>query len=168
MLLVSLAAIDEAYAARAATQKTVAATVVRVIDGDTVVVADEQARTYHLRLAGIDAPERKQQFGEEAREALDDLPGRHVTLYLRKHDRYGRYIGSIWLDNTDISLRQIRQGWAWHYARYAAEQPVAERTRYAQAQQEAQQHHTGLWQQADPLPPWDFRHAARGTTPNSP
>ncbi len=141
--------------------KSVDAIIARVIDGDTVVVTDSRARTYHLRMAGIDAPEHNQPYGQDAKNALHDLSGAKVRLLLSKHDRYGRYIGIIKLNGTDICLRQIRQGWAWHYKKYANEQSAELRRQYAEAEITARNRHIGLWQDAAPTPPWEFRRMER-------
>ena len=141
--------------------KTVSAVVDRVIDGDTLAVTDSRARTYHLRMAGIDAPEHNQPYGQEARDALADLEGAKVQLLLSKHDRYGRYIGIVKLNGADVCLRQIRHGWAWHYKQYAGTQPPELRSQYAAAEISARQHHLGLWQDANPIPPWEFRRQER-------
>lgn len=153
MLLSAAATADQTISVRA--------TVLRVIDGDTVVLSDERARTYTLRLAAIDAPERKQHFGAEARAALADLQDQSVTVELQQRDRYRRHIGRLWLGQQDIGLRQIKQGWAWHYTRYAVSQTVSARNSYTTTEQEAREHKRGLWHDSNPMPPWEFRQKLR-------
>ena len=50
--------------------KTIEGLVVGVADGDTITVLDQQKNTYKIRLQGIDAPEKKQAFGEKSKQSL--------------------------------------------------------------------------------------------------
>ncbi len=136
--------------------------VVGVSDGDTVTVLDANKRTHKIRLLGIDSPEKKQPFGERAKQSLSDLVfNKQVTVEGSKQDRYGRSLGKIVLDGQDINLEQIRRGMAWHYKQYARDQPLEDRMAYAEAETAARQSRTGLWQDAHPVPPWSFRREAR-------
>jgi len=68
--------------------------VVGVIDGDTVDILDDSRTKGRVRLAGIDAPERKQPFGSASRQRLaDGIFQQTVTVAWTKLDRYGRIIG---------------------------------------------------------------------------
>lgn len=132
--------------------------VVCVSDGDTLTVVDAAQQEHALRLAGIDAPERSQPFGPAARLALAQaVLGRAVRFEIQKRDRYGRLVGRLFVDDTDVALRLIEQGLAWHYTRYAHEQTETERGRYAEAERKARQAMLGLWSESDPLPPWEWR-----------
>jgi endonuclease YncB( thermonuclease family) len=66
--------------------------------------------------------------------------------------------------STDVNLEQIRNGMAWWYREYAKEQTEVDRAAYAGAEQEAHERHVGLWKDAVPLPPWEWRKrvCARG------
>jgi endonuclease YncB( thermonuclease family) len=90
--------------------------VVAVADGDTVTVLDSERHQYKVRLAGIDAPEKAQAFGQASKTSLSDqIFGREVMVTWDKRDRYGRIIGKISVDHQDVCLEQIRRGMAWHY-----------------------------------------------------
>jgi endonuclease YncB( thermonuclease family) len=52
-------------------------------------------------------------------------------------------------------------GLAWHYKQYANEQPKEEREQYSFAEFEARVKKVGLWIDAEPVPPWDWRKAKR-------
>ena len=69
------------------------------------------------------------------------------------------------VDGVDVGLEQIRRGYAWHYIKYAHEQRAVDRERYARAESEARSAHAGLWSFSDPIPPWDYRRAPRGSNP---
>ena len=141
---------------------TITGRVVGVSDGDTVTVLDANKRTHKIRLLGIDSPEKKQPFGERAKQSLSDLVfNKQVTVEGSKQDRYGRSLGKIVLDGQDINLEQIRRGMAWHYKQYARDQSPEDRIAYAEAENQARAQRLGLWQDANPVPPWSFRRAGR-------
>ena len=135
--------------------------VVNVADGDTVTVLDEQKTQYKIRLQGIDAPERAQAFGNQSKQSLHEMVhGKRVTVDYQKKDKYGRVVGKLMLDNTDVCLEQVKRGMAWHYKQYANEQPKQDQEQYAQAEKKAQAESIGIWKDKSPTPPWDFRKQA--------
>jgi endonuclease YncB( thermonuclease family) len=132
--------------------------VVHVADGDTITVLDSEKIQHEIRLAGIDAPEKAQAYGQRSRESLDELvAGRTVIVETNKKDRYGRFVGKVLVNGCDINIEQIRRGMAWFYRAYAREQPVADRQSYDQAETEAKDFRKGLWRDKNPIPPWDYR-----------
>ncbi|QID19375.1 thermonuclease family protein [Nitrogeniibacter mangrovi] len=138
------------------------ARVVRVTDGDTIVVLDDKQTQHRIRLAAIDAPERKQAFGQVSRQHLAQLVlKKRVTVVWTNVDRYQRQIGKIIVDGQDANLAQVQAGLAWHYKRYAKEQPEEKRTAYADAETDARRNDLGLWRDATPVPPWEFRRSAK-------
>ena len=91
-----LASITIALASLPASAGQIAGKVVSVADGDTVTVLDANNQQHKIRLSGIDAPERAQPFGRQAREHLANLiAGEQVTVETSKTDRYGRSIGKV-------------------------------------------------------------------------
>lgn len=144
--------------------------VVAVADGDTLTVLDADRVQHKVRLAGIDAPEKKQPFGQRSRQHLSALAfSKPVEVRWRKRDRYGRLIGTVFAPEAactasmcektvDVSLRQLEAGLAWHYRKYAHEQPSEERERYAAAENVARDARLGLWRDPSPMPPWEWRH----------
>lgn len=132
--------------------------VVGVTDGDTVTVLVDR-REVKVRVAGIDAPEKKQPFGQRSKEHLSDCAfGKSVAVEWSKTDRYGRTIGKVLADGVDCGLRQIQDGMAWHYKAYAKEQSATDRVTYAEAESQAMSRKAGLWSDPHPVPPWEFRH----------
>lgn len=131
----------------------------RVIDGDTLVLMESDQSLRTLRLAGIDAPERRMPYGEDAKRMLSALiSGKNVQATATKLDRYGRTIATVYLHGGDINLALIQQGWAWHYKAYANEQPSEEADAYARAETLAKLRKLGIWQSTVPIPPWEWRH----------
>lgn len=132
--------------------------VVAVADGDTVTVLDSNKRQYRIRLAGIDAPEKRQAFGKRSRQALASMVFRQqVTVETHKTDRYGRLIGKVFVGQVDVNLKLLSFGLAWHYKDYQSEQSVEDRLAYSKAETTARKDGNGLWQDINPTPPWDFR-----------
>lgn len=142
--------------------ETLSGQVVRVKDGDTIVVLTADRRQEAIRLMGIDAPEKRQPFGQRAKQHLSDQVFSHqVEVEWHKRDRYGRIVGQVFVDRRDANLEQLNAGMAWHYKQYAREQAPADQERYAEAEQRARDERKGLWAATDPTPPWTFRHRKR-------
>ncbi len=138
--------------------------VVAISDGDTITVLDADRRQHRIRLAGIDAPEKGQPFGWRSRQSLAGMVfGKAVIVQWEKRDQYDRVLGRIKVEATqmDVNLEQIKSGMAWHYRHYAKDQPDAERTAYAQAEQQARKQNVGLWADKNPVPPWEWRRLRR-------
>lgn len=132
--------------------------VVGIADGDTVTVLDASNIQFKIRLMGIDAPEKKQSFGNKSKESLSALVfNKQVTVEYSKKDKYGRTVGKIVVDGIDANLEQVKAGMAWHYKEYQNEQSAGDRSIYAQKEVQARAEKRGLWFDADPTPPWDWR-----------
>jgi endonuclease YncB( thermonuclease family) len=136
--------------------------VVAVADGDTVTVLDADQNKHKIRLAGIDAPESRQPYGQRSRQSLSDLvSGQWVQVVYDKADRYGRLVGKVQVAGRDANLEQLRRGLAWHYKKYEGEQGEPDRQAYAAAEQQAQSARLGLWRDTGPQAPWDYRQLQR-------
>jgi endonuclease YncB( thermonuclease family) len=109
-------------------------------------------------LAGIDAPEKSQIYGDKSSNNLDKLiAGQKVEVEYSKRDKYGRIVGKVIRDGQDINLAQIIEGFAWHYKKYQREQSKLDRVLYSSAETEARTRHIGLWVSPAAIPPWEFR-----------
>ena len=133
--------------------------VISVADGDTITVLRSQDGTktpVKIRLSGIDTPEKKQDYGNKAKQALSaKVFGKTVTVTYKTKDRYGRTIGDIHLNGVWINLEMVSEGLAWHYKHYSKDK------RLADAEAAARKMHYGLWADKDPIPPWDYRRTKR-------
>lgn len=138
--------------------KTIEGLVVGVADGDTITVLDQQKNTYKIRLQGIDAPEKKQAFGEKSKQSLHDLVhSKQVRIEYDKEDKYGRIVGKVTLGDLDICLQQLSLGLAWHYKKYQNEQPASDQAVYSDTELKSKSLKLGLWVDNAPMPPWEFR-----------
>ncbi len=132
--------------------------VVGVSDGDTITVLDDNKQRHVIRLMGIDAPEKAQAFGQKSKQSLSDLVfNKAVSVTWFKRDRYGRTVGQVHVDDSDVCLEQINRGLAWHYKQYEREQSVEDRSRYAIAEEQARIAKSGLWADDSPTEPSKFR-----------
>lgn len=133
--------------------------VVGVSDGDTITVLDSTKTRHRIRLAGIDAPESKQAFGQASKKHLSDLVfNRNITLDCGKTDKYRREVCVVMVNGQDANLAQVKAGMAWWYRKYRSEQTSQERADYEAAEAAAKAGKIGLWSEADPVPPWEWRH----------
>lgn len=133
--------------------------VVAIADGDTLTLLDSNNTQHKIRIAGIDAPEKAQDFGQRSKTSLSALAfNQQATADCRKRDRYQREICVVIVGGKDVGLEQIRTGMAWWYRQYAAEQTAQERIDYELAEFNAKIHRLGLWSSKNPTPPWEWRH----------
>ena len=110
------------------------------------------------RLSGIDAPEKRQAFGQVSKQHLSDLAyDKTVSVVFHKRDRYQRILGKVLVNGADAGLDQIETGMAWHYKKYEREQSTEDRVAYARAEEKARAERRGLWRDSRPVPPWAFR-----------
>lgn len=143
--------------------------IVGVIDGDTVDLLTDGKELIRVRLSGIDAPEKKQAFGSVAKKMLSDLAfDRRAVIAGRKRDRNGRLVGKVLVAGSDMNLQMVQHGLAWHYKKFAKEQAVEDRQRYADAELRAKARRLGLWADKEPVAPWEFRSSRKASLQISP
>lgn len=142
----------------AANAEQISGYVVGITDGDTLtLLVDHQPRK--IRFVGIDAPERRQPFGERSKQNLAKLAFRkNAVADCPKKDRYKRDLCRVLVDGQDVGLKQITDGMAWWYRKYAHEQTRGDRVVYEQAEVTARNRRLGLWVDGDAVPPWEWRH----------
>lgn len=132
--------------------------VVRVIDGDTISLRTDQGSIVRIRLSDIDAPERGQSYGREAKRVLQQLvAGRSVVARVNDTDRYGRSVARIDRGGVDVNAEMVRRGAAWAYTRYQTD------GRFPMWERQARVLRVGMWTRGgDAVPPWQWRATTRG------
>ena len=112
-----------------------------------------QGKEVRVRLQHIDAPEKKQAFGTKAKVFLSDMVfGKIVEVKWKSKDRYGRYLGEIFLpDGRNVNKEIVKAGYAWHFKKYSKD------LSYDRLEKQARSTNSGLWQDAHPIPPWEWR-----------
>lgn len=131
--------------------------VTEIADGDTLTILSQDGQRHKVRLYGIDCPERKQAYGAAAtREARNRAAGRQITLRMMGKDRHGRVVGMVILpDGVSLQEYLLRAGLAWVYPQYCRKTDPCETWR--ELETEARQYGRGVWQEAAPTPPWEWR-----------
>jgi micrococcal nuclease len=126
--------------------------VVKVIDGDTFEMKHGTAKM-RVRLFGIDSPERGQAFNVKAKEFTASLiADKDVRVVVLNKDRYGRSVADVFLaDGTHVNSAIVKAGYAWHFKRYSNDPDLAK------LESEAHIARRGLWQDLNPIAPWEFR-----------
>jgi micrococcal nuclease len=131
------------------------AKVVSVTDGDTVKVFNADQGQVKIRLYGIDTPEKGQPYGKAAGKHLVSLiAGATVEVEPITKDRYGRTVGIVWSSETNINQEMVRSGYAWVYRKYC-DKSFCEY--WLALEKEAATDKIGLWQEHNPVPPWEWR-----------
>lgn len=132
--------------------------VIGVKDGDTMVVLSEN-KPITVRLEHVDCPEKNQPFGYKAKVFVSDFCfGKEVTVISNgKRDRNGRWIAEVFYKNQNLGKELVRNGLAWHFKRYS------KNLNYAQLEITARNKKAGLWQEAKPIEPWNWRDYKRKT-----
>lgn len=128
--------------------------VVKVADGDTLTLLTPDNRQHRIRLEQIDAPESNQPWGKRSKEALIAMvANKNITVKVSGKDRYGRFIGTPFLNSTDICKEQIKRGNAWVYVQYAKDAQLKSLESYAQ------KNRVGLWSlpESQRIAPWVWR-----------
>lgn len=96
------------------------ATVVRVVDGDTIDLLVHLGFNVTIkerfRLAGIDTPERGASGWAGATKRLTELVAGGITrISTQKTDKYGRWLATLWVDDVNINLKMAEEGYATVY-----------------------------------------------------
>jgi ATP-dependent hsl protease ATP-binding subunit hslU len=125
------------------------AKVIKISDGDTITVLNNKEQT-KVRLYGIDAPEKKQDYGQKSKQFLASLiAGQVVEVEPKGKDRYKRTLGIIYHKGQDINAQMVLNGYAWAYVKYSR--------MYIDQERLARENKRGLWQSSNPTPPWEWR-----------
>lgn len=128
---------------------------IRILDGDTFEILVNN-KTYKIRLADIDAPEKKQDFGNVAKQRLAELIfSKQVNVEYEKLDRNQRIIGTVFVNKQYINLLLVEEGLAWHFKKYSSN------IQFDKAEKMARKRKLGIWSINNPTPPWSFRAEKR-------
>ena len=131
--------------------------VVGIMDGDTFKLLTADSTQIKVRLANIDCPEKKQAYSAKATEFTSRaIFGKNVTIHVQSKDRYRRFIANvIYNDSLSLCHELVKNGWAWHYIRYSKDKTLQ------QLEDRARQSKIGLWQDLNPVAPWELRESRK-------
>lgn len=130
--------------------------VVKIKDGDTVTVLDSLNNSNTVRFYGVDAPEKKQEFGNVAKKFVSqEIFGKTVTVSIVSIDIFKRPVGHLFYNDSngkpiDISEQLLIRGLAWQF--------YDKSDHYKRLQAEAVTNRLGLWIIDNPIEPSIFRH----------
>ncbi len=127
--------------------------VIGVTDGDTFKLLTEDKKQVKIRLYGIDCPEKKQDYGQVAKQKLSELIfNQYVTVEEKDSDRYGRKIAIVYNESGDcINEEMLKAGLAWHYKQYDGNAD------WARMEEQAKTAKLGIWSKHDAIAPWLWR-----------
>ncbi len=136
-----------------------------VYDGDSVLLTTRERTRLKVRLYGIDAPETKkrtkpgQPYGDVAKRTLmNKIQGRPVSVEVIAIDQYQRSVAVIRYSGRDINREMVEEGMAWAYRQYLHGAYASE---YIGSEARARSLRAGLWRDANPRPPWEFRNGKK-------
>ena len=171
-ILLFVCAINFWFSLSYAAIRTVTGTVTKISDGDTIHLTTQEQTVLKVRLYGIDAPETDkissrtgqvnipgQPYGYESHKALENkIMGKQVKVDILEIDKYRRMVGMIWLNDRNINLEMVGEGYAEAFIEYLKEPYKSE---FLKAEQEAKSAKKGIWSLAEYERPRDFRKRLR-------
>lgn len=126
--------------------------VVKIKDGDTIVLVDSLNNQITIRLAEVDCPESGQAFGKNAKMFTADQVGmKEITYEVLSIDRYNRIIAKVFYEGKYLSEEIIKSGFGWHYKQYSNS------TKLSSLEILAKKNKLGLWQDKNAIAPWEYR-----------
>lgn len=150
-------------------ERWISGRVVSVSDGDTITLDTGNGKV-KVRLLAIDSPEvtchgqirncreSGQAFGREAKEALTKaVLKKELKVRLNGESTYDRMVGTLFYNGLDVNYLLVQEGFAWHSAKFANQQPGSDAEKYAEAQERARAAQKGLWSDPSPEAPWEWR-----------
>ena len=132
--------------------------VVGVSDGDTLTILDDSKEQHKIRLAKIDAPETAQSFGNVSKQNLSKLCyKKNATAEVETVDRYRRKVATVYCDEVEVNLEQVKAGLAWVYRKYTDDE------QYYEAEKMAKSQKRGIWSLDNLMPAWEYRRSKKDT-----
>lgn len=126
--------------------------VIKITDGDTFVLLTDSKEQIKIRLHGIDAPEKKQDYGTVSKNYLSNLVfKKDIIIEYKNRDRYGRRIGIAFVEGVNVNEKMLSEGMAWHFKKYDAN------SQWSVLENKAKEEKKGLWSQPNPVAPWEWR-----------
>lgn len=132
--------------------------IVAYSSGTAFSVLDPDEKLRRIKLTGVDAPERRQRFAAEARQLASEWLGRtSIQVRVDGSGRDGRTHGRVEIDGRDVGLSLLTAGMAWCDPSDESMLPAPTRETYQTACNKAKASRQGIWRDANPVPPWEYR-----------
>lgn len=138
------------------TEKVITGKIIRISDGDTIVILNEKKQSTRLRFAEIDAPEKGQDFYNKATEFVKELTtNKDIKIVQSGTDKYKRPLIILYADGVNVNEALVRAGLAWHYKDFSKS------ARLDSLEQMARKEKINIWSLPNPVPPWKYRKIQR-------
>lgn len=125
--------------------------VIGIYDGDAITLLVYN-KPLKIRLANVDAPEKRQAYGKKSQESLSDICwGTDATYEPRSIDRNKRTVALVYCNGIEANTEQVKRGFAWVYTKYNIDAALPA------LEQVARSAKVGLWNDDNPIAPWVFR-----------
>lgn len=158
MLMLPCASVIHAQPTTVPATSSISGKVVAYSSGTAFAMLDSEGKLRRLKLTGIDAPERRQRFATEARQLASQWLGSGaIQIRVDGSGKDGRTHGRVEMDGQDVGLLLITAGLAWCDPSDASMLPTNTRETYQAACLKARNGRQGLWREANPVPPWEYR-----------
>jgi micrococcal nuclease len=127
-------------------------TVYRIIDGDSFE-GRANGQTYRIRLFGIDAPEKGQDFYQKSKDRLGQLCKEGpINIKIKNKDYFGRWVAEAYSYNgAFINQIMVKEGLAWHFTKYSKDPTLKK------LEKDARDGFIGIWSMKNPIAPWEYR-----------
>ena len=131
---------------------------VKVSDGDTLNVQKVEngkftGEVIKIRMFGIDAPEKSQDYGSESKQALEKMVnGKTLEIEEKNRDRYGRTVAVVYVNGKNVNEEMVKNGNAWWYQEYDKKD-----TKMQAYQENAKKNKLGLFGKRGYVEPWNYR-----------
>lgn len=131
----------------------------KIIDGDSLLITSG-GKIIEVRLYGVDCPEYKQPFSQEAKALVrKQVAGKKVLVQPQYYDSYGRLVAIVGDEGQTLNSELVRAGLAWVYPRYCRKKICAS---WQKMEDAAKNTNRGLWSRRQPIAPWKWKRMKHG------
>jgi len=134
-------------------------TVKKNIDGDSLVIYSGKKRI-EVRLYGVDCPEYKQPFSNEAKAFAGKIVyGKKVLVRPEYYDSYKRLVAIVEYRGQTLNSELVRAGLAWVYPKFCRKKIC---NSWMQMEESAKMEKKGIWSTPYSIPPWKWKRIKHG------
>jgi len=138
--------------------EAITGTIDSVIEGDSITIISK-GKEVEIRLFGIDTPEKTQAFGQSAKNFTGAMASRgEIRVEPITKDQSGKIVGLVFVNGINLNEQIVSQGFGWVYRQYCKESYCAD---WLKIESNAKASQKGLWADANPTPPWEYRKNQR-------
>lgn len=133
-----------------------------VIDGDLITILN-RGKEVEVRLYGVDAPEKTQPFGQNAKNFIGAMASdKELWVKTIRKDTNGRTVGLVFANGINLNEQLVSQGYAWVLRQECATESFC--AEWVRLETNAKDSRKGLWANTNPAPPWEHRKNRPGSS----